>query len=84
MTSESCASQHVSCVSIRRQIDSIFIYYMNKQRYQYLINEYGKFISIYVDLNISCSSIGKQIDLFNKEFQAFQFFDQHQNFLNSL
>ena len=51
---------------------------MKIDRYQHLTNECSKIIGIYNNLDALCASIREQIDLFDKQLQAFSFFDQHQ------
>jgi tetratricopeptide (TPR) repeat protein len=78
ITSGSRASQILPRISNLRQIDSIFIFCMKIDRYQHLTNEYPKIISIYNNLDALCLSIREQIDLVDKQIQAFSFLDQHQ------
>ncbi|CAF2050257.1 unnamed protein product [Rotaria magnacalcarata] len=51
---------------------------MKKERHEHLLNEYSKIIGIYVKLDDLCQSIKEQVDLVNKQIQAFSFFDQHE------
>ena len=78
ITSGAEASQLLPLVSNLRQIDSIFIFCVNKERYEYLISEYPKIIGIYVHLDELCSSIQQQIDLFDQQLETFSAFDHHQ------
>ncbi|CAF4207608.1 unnamed protein product [Rotaria sp. Silwood2] len=78
ITSGSKASQILPRISSFRQIDSVFIYCMKKNRYEYLLDEYLNIIGIYVNLDDLCQSIKEQIDLVNKQIQTFSFFDQHE------
>ncbi|CAF1384583.1 unnamed protein product [Rotaria sordida] len=78
ITSGTKASQILPRIYSFHQIDSIFIFCMNKYRYEYLLNEYSKIIGIYINLNDLCKSIKEQIDLVSKQIQTFSFFDQHQ------
>jgi tetratricopeptide (TPR) repeat protein len=78
ITSGSKASQLLPHIASLRQVDSIFIFCMKKERYEHLMNEYPKIIGIYIDLNELCQSIEQQIDLVDKQLQTFSFFDQHQ------
>ena len=78
ITSGSKASQLLSCIHSLSQIDSIFIFCIKKEKYQYLINEYPKIIGIYVNLNKLCQSIKEQIDLVDKQLQTFSVFDHNQ------
>ncbi|CAF1416457.1 unnamed protein product [Rotaria sordida] len=65
-------------ISSLRQVDSIFIFCMKKEKYEHLTNEYSKIIGIYVTLGELCKSIEEQIDLFDKQLQTFSYFDQYQ------
>jgi tetratricopeptide (TPR) repeat protein len=78
ITSGSRALELLPVISALSQIDSIFIYCMKIDRYQHLISDYSKTIGIYNNLNTLCTSIREQIDLVDKQLQAFSFFDQHQ------
>ncbi|CAF2400065.1 unnamed protein product [Rotaria sp. Silwood2] len=78
ITSGSKASQILPRTSYFHQIDSIFIFCMNKYRYEYLLNKYSKIIGIYISLNDLCKSIKEQIDCVSRQIQTFSFFDQHQ------
>ncbi|CAF4094153.1 unnamed protein product, partial [Rotaria sordida] len=77
ITSGSKAPQFLPLISDLSQVDSVFIFCMNKDKYQHLITEYPKIIGIYVYLNELCLSIRQQINLFNKQLQAFSIFDHH-------
>ncbi|CAF3225635.1 unnamed protein product [Rotaria socialis] len=76
ITSGSKASLLLSRISSCQQIDSVFIFCIQQERYEYLLNEYSKIIGVYVDLDDLCQSIKKQVDLVNKQIQTFSFFDQ--------
>ncbi|CAF1679201.1 unnamed protein product, partial [Rotaria sp. Silwood1] len=78
ITSGSTASEILPIISAFRQIDSIFIFCMRKNRYEYLLNEYSNIIGIYAHLDDLCQSIKEQIDLVHKQIQTFSFFDRHQ------
>ncbi|CAF4830426.1 unnamed protein product [Rotaria sp. Silwood1] len=78
ITSGSKASDILPRVSSLRQIDSIFIFSLRKNRYEYLLNDFKKIIGIYIDLDDLCKSLKEQIDLVNRQIQTFSFFDQHQ------
>ncbi|CAF4480491.1 unnamed protein product [Rotaria sp. Silwood2] len=78
ITSGSKASEILPVISAFRQIDSIFILCMEKERYEHLLNEYVNIIGIYTHIDDLCKSIKEQLELFNKQLQAFSFFDQYQ------
>ncbi|CAF3116284.1 unnamed protein product [Rotaria sp. Silwood2] len=78
ITSGAKASEILSRVSSFDQIDSIFIFCIRKNRYEYLLNDFKKVIGIYINLGDLCKSIKEQIDLANRQIQTFSFFDQHQ------
>ncbi|CAF1525541.1 unnamed protein product, partial [Rotaria sordida] len=78
ITSGKKASQILSRIISCPQIDSIFIFCMKKERYEYLLSEYSKILDIYVELNNLCQSIREQVNLVNKQIQTFSFFDQHE------
>jgi Tfp pilus assembly protein PilF len=78
ITSGKRASEILPRVSNLRQIDSIFIFCMKPERYQHLTNEYSKIIDIYTNLDALCISIREQVNLVEKQLEAFSFFDQHQ------
>ncbi|CAF1285428.1 unnamed protein product [Rotaria sordida] len=84
ITSGSKASQILSRIFRRSQIDSIFIFCMNKKRYEYLLNEYSNIIGIYINLDDLCKSIKEQIDFINKQIQTFSYFDQHEKLTKDL
>ncbi|CAF3418300.1 unnamed protein product, partial [Rotaria sp. Silwood2] len=78
ITSGAKASEILSRVSSFDQIDSIFIFSMEKEQYNYVINDCRKTIGIYMNLDDLCKSIKEQIDLVDRQIQTFSFFDQHQ------
>jgi tetratricopeptide (TPR) repeat protein len=84
ITSGSKASQLLPRISTFRQIDSIFVFCMKIDKYQHLTNEYSGIIGIYNDLDALCTSIREQVDLVDKQIQAFSFFDQHQKSVKDL
>ncbi|CAF4830286.1 unnamed protein product [Rotaria sp. Silwood1] len=71
-------------VSSLRQIDSIFIFNIEKDRNEYLLKEYPKIIGIYINLDDLCKSIKEQIDIVNRQIYSFSFFDQHQKLTEDL
>jgi hypothetical protein len=84
ITSGSKASQILPCVTSLGQIHSIFIFSMDNNRYEDLINTYTKIIDTYFNLDKLCTSIKAQIELVNNQLQTFSFFDQHQNATKNL
>ncbi|CAF1082646.1 unnamed protein product [Rotaria sordida] len=84
ITSGSEALHILPRISTFSQIDSIFIFCMKKNRYEYLLKEYTKIIGIYNNLNDLCKSIKEQIDLINKQIQTFSFFNQHETLIKDL
>ncbi|CAF2988578.1 unnamed protein product, partial [Rotaria sp. Silwood2] len=84
ITSGSKASQILPRICSFHQIDSIFIFCMKKERYEYLLNEYCNIIGIYINLDDLCKSIKEQTDLVNKQIQTFSFFDQHEKSIKDL
>lgn len=84
ITSGSKALQLLPRVSSFRQVVSIFIFCMKKEKYEHLLKEYVKAIGIYANLNELCQSIREEIDLVDKQIQTFSFFDQHQKSTKNL
>ncbi|CAF3620755.1 unnamed protein product [Rotaria sp. Silwood1] len=78
ITTGSTASKILPIISAFRQIDSIFIFCMNKDRHEHLLNEYSNIIGIYVHLNDLCNSIKEQIDFIQKHIQTCSFFDRYE------
>jgi Tfp pilus assembly protein PilF len=78
ITSGKKASEILPRVSNLRQIDSIFIFCMKPERYQHLTDKYSNIIDIYTNLDALCISIREQVNLVEKQLEAFSFFDQHQ------
>ncbi|CAF2976076.1 unnamed protein product [Rotaria sp. Silwood2] len=78
------ATQILSRISSFRQIDSIFIFSKETNRYEYLLNEYSKIIGIYTVFDDLCKSIKEQIDFVYKQIQTFSFFDQHKKLTKDL
>ena len=84
ITSGSNASPLLPSISGLPQIDSIFIFCVKIDRYQHLTNGCSKIISVYNDLSALCVAIEEQINLFDKQLQAFSFFDQNQKAVKDL
>ncbi|CAF3664478.1 unnamed protein product [Adineta steineri] len=78
ITSGSKASEILPQIADLSQIDSIFIFCIQKDKYIDLINIYPKIIGIYVELDDLSQSIREQVKLVDKQIQAFSFFDQNQ------
>jgi hypothetical protein len=81
MTSESNALQILSPL---RQIHSIFIFPMDNNRYENLIDQYPKIIAIYANLHGLCASVKNQIEAINSQLQTFSFFNSHQQSTKNL
>ena len=78
ITSGSIVSQLLPHIIDLPQVDCVFIFSIDKVRYQHLVHEYAKFIDCYIDLSELCSSIRQQIDLCDKQLQTFSAFDHCQ------
>ncbi|CAF1320996.1 unnamed protein product [Rotaria sordida] len=76
--SGSKASEILPRICSYHQIDSIFIFSIEKDQYEYLLNEYSKIIGIYINFDDLYKSIKEQIDLVNKQIETLCYFDQHQ------
>ncbi|CAF3733344.1 unnamed protein product [Rotaria sordida] len=84
ITSRLKALQILPRVSSLRQIDSIFIFSMEKNQDDYLLNNYSKIIGIYINLDDLCKVIKEQINLVDRQIQTFSFFDQYQKLTEDL
>ena len=84
ITSGARASELLPCIAKIRQIDSVFIFCMKEARYQHLLSTYKKIVGIYTDLKSLCISIQEQIDLVEKQFATFSYFDQRQKSTKNL
>ncbi|CAF1437659.1 unnamed protein product [Rotaria sordida] len=84
ITSRSKALQILPRVSSLHQIDSIFIFSMEKNQDDYLLNNYSKIIGIYINLDDLCKVIKEQINLVDRQIQTFSFFDQYQKLTEDL
>ena len=78
VTSGSKAGSLLSAIHHCHQVDSIFIFCIQPERFTYLPHEYPKIIGIYTQLDELCSSIQQQRDLLNEQLQTFSIFDHHQ------
>ena len=78
ITSGKQAPQILPAIVKLRQIDSIFIFCMKIERYEYLTNEYTKIIGIYNNLDKLCESIQEQMNLVDQQIQTLSFFNQHE------
>jgi tetratricopeptide (TPR) repeat protein len=81
--SESYALQILPHVNSLDQIHSIFIFSMNNNRYENLIDQYPKIIGIY-DLDELCKSIKNQIEFVNNQLQTFSFLNPYQQSTKNL
>jgi len=84
VTSGARASEILPHLLSLRQIDSIFIFCMKISKYEHLMNKYSKIIGIYVKIDSLCESIREQMNLVNKQFETFSFFDQNQKAIKDL
>ncbi|CAF4371720.1 unnamed protein product, partial [Rotaria sordida] len=84
ITSRLKALQILPRVSSLRQIDSIFIFSMEKNQDDYLLNNYSKIIGIYINLDDLYKVIKEQINLVDRQIQTFSFFDQYQKLTEDL
>lgn len=78
ITSGKRASEILPRILNQRQIDSIFLFCMKSERYQHLTSKYSKIIDVCTTLNALCTSIREQIDLVERQLEAFKFFDHQQ------
>jgi hypothetical protein len=76
ITSGSKASQLLPHVAQLRQLDSIFIFCIKRDKYLNLLDEQPKIIDIYTDLSELCAAIRQEIGFFNEQLQTFSVFDQ--------
>ncbi|CAF1481950.1 unnamed protein product [Adineta steineri] len=69
-----------------KQIDSIFVYCLEKQIYEPLrmCQSYSKIVDIFNTQDELCSSIKKTLDDLNKQFAAFTLFNQKQKSMRNL
>ena len=84
ITSGSKASQLLPLVAHLPQVDSIFIFCLNKDLYQPLVIDYPKIIGIYIHLDDLCSSIRHEIDLVDKQVQTVRVSDGHYRSIKDL
>jgi tetratricopeptide (TPR) repeat protein len=78
VTSGSQTSKLLSRISNLHQIDSIFIYSIEKHNYQHLINQYSKIIGIFSNFNELSKSIQEQIHLIDRQLSSFSIFEHDQ------
>ena len=71
-------------VSELRQLDSVFVFCMNRDRYKHLLDEYAKIIGIYTELGELYASIRQELEHFHEHLQTFSIFDQHQKCIKTL
>ena len=77
ITSGREASQILSQISKLRQLDSIFIFCLETDKYHDLTEKYSKIVGIYNSEADLCKSIEEQIDLVDKQLKTFSIFDKH-------
>jgi hypothetical protein len=61
-----------------RQVDTVFIFCANKNRYQRLLEDFPKVVDIVNSRNDLLASINRHINLVNKQIATFDFYEQHQ------
>ncbi|CAF3577351.1 unnamed protein product [Rotaria sp. Silwood1] len=60
-----------------KQIDSIFIFCLKPEKYQYLLQTYTKIIGIYTKRRELLNSLKENIILVEKHLETFNFYNQH-------
>ncbi|CAF4380153.1 unnamed protein product, partial [Didymodactylos carnosus] len=73
--SGSCAVDFLPIVHNFRQIDSIFIFCMKREKYEILLTKYTKIIDIFIQQETLANSIKENILLVEKHMETFNSFD---------
>ena len=55
------------------QVDAVFVFCMDKNKYQNLLNEYKKLVDIFIDLDSLCFAIQKYVRIVNKQSEISHF-----------
>ncbi|CAF1298457.1 unnamed protein product [Adineta steineri] len=77
--SGSCAVAGVlSLVHPLRQIDSIYIYCFEREKYIHILDEYSKIVDIYIDEDDLLDSLEDEAQLVQQQAETFQFYIQNQ------
>lgn len=84
VTCGSQASQLLLEVTPLSQIDAIFLFCMDKKKYQNLIDEYAKLVDIFTDLDSLCVSIQKQVRIVNKQLEVVNFVTNNEKSIKDL
>jgi hypothetical protein len=79
ITSDVRANELLPSMMNLDQVDSIFIFSMNKCEKKHSLNEYVEIVDIYENLDSLCLSIEEQIKIVEKKLETFSIFDQCQN-----
>ncbi|CAF2612950.1 unnamed protein product [Rotaria sp. Silwood2] len=78
VTSGRGAFEILISVHALKQIDSIFIFCLKPEKYQYLLPTYTKLIGIYTKRHELLNSIKENIILVEKYLETFNFYNQHE------
>lgn len=78
ITTGSYAREHLEKIHHLKQVDSIFIFCFNRERYLYLKEKYSKIIDLFVEQDDLIASLTSNIELVTKQATAFGLFDGKQ------
>ncbi|CAF0931060.1 unnamed protein product [Didymodactylos carnosus] len=79
VTSGKCVIGLLPDVETQSQVDCIFIFCLNPNKYKHLQNEYSKIIGIFSKHEELAKSIKTNIDLVEKQIQSFSFYNQQKS-----
>ncbi|CAF4604676.1 unnamed protein product [Rotaria socialis] len=78
VTSGKAASTLLPEIIELKQVDSIFIFCWKIEKYQDLLQRYESLVGIYTDRSILINAIKENVDLLQKQLNAFSFYNGHE------
>ncbi|CAF1040936.1 unnamed protein product, partial [Didymodactylos carnosus] len=76
ITYDKCAIHLLPLIHQQKQIDSIYLFCLKQKPYEYLIKDYSKIISVYIQQQELIDSIRKNVYLVEKHMATFTFYDK--------
>lgn len=84
ITCGSQALQLLPQVTSLSQVHAIFLFCVDKRKYQKLVDEYRKVVDIFTDLDSLCVSIQKQVRMVNKQLEVVNFVTNNEKSIKDL
>ncbi|CAF1288847.1 unnamed protein product [Rotaria sordida] len=84
ITCDSQASQIIPCVNSLSQVEAIFIFGVDKNKDQKLLDKHKKIVDIFIDLDSLCVAIQKYIRVIHKQLEIASFFTNNEKSIKNL